>query len=66
MNFFKKIVRSLLGWKDNRPIVTWLAQLTAKHRKYVFGFLVINMLTMGISLGSAVAGKYVVDATDAT
>ncbi len=63
MNIFKKILNGLPDWKDNRPVVAWLARLTKKHRKYIFGFLVINLLTMGISLGSAVAGKYVVDAT---
>ena len=63
MNIFKKILSGLLGLKDNRPIVAWLSRLTRQHRKYVFAFMVINMLTMGISLGSAVAGKYVVDAT---
>ena len=62
MNIFKKIVGGLLDWKENRPIIIWLFKMGKTYRKYIFGFLIINMLTMGISMGSAVAGKYVVDA----
>ena len=63
MNIFKKILSGLLDWKENRPIAGWLVRLGKNYRKYIFAFLLINLLTMGISLGSAVAGKYVVDAT---
>ena len=63
MNIFKKILNGLLDWKENRPIAGWLVRLAKNYRKYIFAFLLINLLTMGISLGSAVAGKYVVDAT---
>ena len=63
MSVIKNYIHGLLNWKKNRPIVAWLSDLAKKNRKYIFGFLVINALTMGISLGSAVAGKYVVDAT---
>ncbi len=52
----------LLDWKNNRPVASWLVRLTKGYRKYIFGFLIINLLTMVISLGSAVAGRYVVDA----
>ena len=62
VNIFKKMLSGRSGWKENRSVVAWLVNLAKTNRKYIFGFLVINMLTMGVSLGSAVAGKYVVDA----
>lgn len=63
MNLINKIANGLLDWKANKPIIAWLVSLAIRHRKYILGFLIINMMTMGISLLSAVAGKYVVDAT---
>ena len=62
MKLIKKIINGLLDWKTNRPIVKWLIRLTKGYGHYIFGFLVINLITMVISLGSAVAGRYVVDA----
>lgn len=62
MNFIKKCIHGLLDWKNNRPIVIWLVQLVKSYSKYILGFLSINLLAMVISLVSAVAGRYVVDA----
>ena len=62
MNMLKKFIDGLVNWKQNKPIVDWLLSLTKSYRKYIFGFLAINLVTMLISLGSAVASRYVVDA----
>ena len=62
MNMIKKMFSGLINWKQNKPIVDWLLGLTKNYRKYIFGFLAINLITMLISLGSAVASRYVVDA----
>ena len=62
MTLIKKILNGLLDWRDNRPVALWLNQLSKSYRRYIFGFLAINLIAMAISLGSAVAGRYVVDA----
>jgi len=62
MTLIKNIMNGLLDWKNNRPVAAWLAQLSRSYRRYIFGFLTINLIAMAISLGSAVAGRYVVDA----
>ncbi len=49
-------------WKNNKDNVKWLIRLGKGFRKYVFGFLVINFISMVVTLLSSVAGKYVVDA----
>ena len=62
MTLIKKILNGLLDWKNNRAVTIWLVQLSKNYRRYIFGFLAINLTAMAISLGSAVAGRYVVDA----
>ena len=62
MNFLKKCIRGLLNWKANGPILGWLTRLSKNYSKYILGFLAINLMTMVISLGTAIAGRYVVDA----
>lgn len=62
MNMLKKIFIWLGNWKNNKPIADWLFSLAKSYRKYILGFLAINLVTMLVSLGSAVASRYVVDA----
>lgn len=62
MNMLKKFFIGLVNWKQNKPMVDWLLGLAKSYRKYILGFLAINFVTMLISLGSAVASRYVVDA----
>lgn len=62
MNAIKKYIHGLLDWKTNKPIVLWLRDLAKGYAKYILGFLAINLVTMLLSLGSAVAGRFVVDA----
>lgn len=40
----------------------WIIGIGKNYKRYIFGFLLINLVTMLISLASAVAGRYVVDA----
>lgn len=49
-------------WKNNKENVKWLIKLGKGFRKFVFGFLLINFVSMAVTLLSSVAGKYVVDA----
>lgn len=49
-------------WRANKENVKWLVKVGKGFRKYVFGFLFINFISMVITLLSSVAGKYVVDA----
>ncbi len=49
-------------FKESKESIKWLFSLGKGFRKYVFGFIIINMISMGVSLGASVAGKYVVDA----
>lgn len=49
-------------FKDVNKSIKWLYELGKGFRKYVFGFLLINLAAMGVSMGATVAGKYVVDA----
>lgn len=58
----KKLLDFLLDWKENREIIRWLGGISKCYKRYIFVFLVINLLTMMISLASSIAGRYVVDA----
>lgn len=58
----KKLFHGLKNWKETKELLTWVFTIGKDFKKYIFGFLVINMLTMIISLVSAIAGRYVVDA----
>lgn len=49
-------------WKNNKGNIKWLIKLGKGFRRYVFVFLIINFISMIITLLSSVAGKYVVDA----
>ena len=49
-------------FRETMKSIKWLYNLGKDFRKYVLGFIVINLFAMGISLGASVAGKYVVDA----
>ena len=49
-------------WKNNKENIKWLMKQGKGFRRYTYGFLVINMLAMLITLLSSVIGKYVVDA----
>lgn len=58
----KKMLGFLLDWKENREMLRWLFRIGKNYKRYIFAFLLINLLTMVISLGSSIAGRYVVDA----
>ena len=49
-------------WKNNRENIKWLFAQGKGFRRYIIGFLVINLVSVFITLLSAVLGKFVVDA----
>ncbi|MBE6738238.1 MAG: ABC transporter ATP-binding protein [Ruminococcaceae bacterium] len=49
-------------WKNNKDNIGWLFRQGKGFRRYVMGFLAINLVAMIVTLISSVAGKYVVDA----
>ena len=49
-------------WKNNKDNIRWLFLQGKGFRRFVFGFLAINLVSMVVTLLSSVAGKYVVDA----
>lgn len=60
---FKRFFDSITNWKENKEITKWLFSIGKNYKRYVFGFLIINFLSMVLSLGTSIAGRYVVDAT---
>ncbi len=60
---FKRFFNSITNWKENKEIGKWLFSIGKNYKKYIIGFLFINFLSMVLSLGSSIAGRYVVDAT---
>ena len=58
---FKRLFNSLTNWKENKDITKWLYSIGRNYKRYVFGFLFINFITMIISLASSIVGRYVVD-----
>lgn len=58
----KKFFNELGSWQESKSLFKWILNIGKDFKRYVLGFLVINMITMLISLASAVAGRYVVDA----
>lgn len=58
----KKALRFLFDWKTNGEVVKWLLKISKRYKRYILGFLVINLITMLISLASSIASRYVVDA----
>lgn len=61
-NAFKKIAKGIANPKETMQIISWIYHVGDNFKRYMLGFLVINMITMVISLSSAVVGRYVVDA----
>lgn len=59
---FVRFFNSLTNWQENKDIAKWLFSIGKSYKKYVFGFLFINLTTMLMSLASSIAGRYVVDA----
>ncbi len=49
-------------WQNNKDHISWIVEQGKGFRKYIAGFLAINMVSMLVSIASSVAGKYVVDA----
>lgn len=62
MNSLKQLIKWLLNWKKNRGLIRWIINIGKNYKRFIFGFLFINFVTMLISLVSSVAGRYVVDA----
>ena len=60
--FLKKIFKFFGDWDSNKEIFKWILRAGKSFKRYILGFLVINLVTMLASLASAVAGRYVVDA----
>jgi len=58
----KKFFRSLFEFEENIEIAKWLIKLCDKFKRYIWGFLAINLFAMLFSLASSIAGRYVVDA----
>ncbi|MBR5774296.1 MAG: ABC transporter ATP-binding protein [Clostridia bacterium] len=51
-----------MKFKENKGVIKWLVRIGKSYKRYIFGFLLINLVTMLISLASAIVGRYVVDA----
>ena len=58
----KKIFQLLKNWDENKAHLIWLYNIGRGYKRYMWGFLFINLFSMVISLASSIAGKYVVDA----
>lgn len=58
----KKKFRLREEWKNNKGHIWWIIKQGRSFRKYILGFLALNLVSMIVSLVSSVAGKYVVDA----
>lgn len=58
---FKRFFDSLTNWKENIDIIKWLISIGRNYKRYIFGFLIINFVTMIFSLASSIVGRYVVD-----
>ncbi len=58
----KKLFNELSSWEESKSLFKWIFNIGKDFKRYILGFLIINTITMLISIGSAVAGRYVVDA----
>ena len=58
----KKLFQILKDWENNKTHIAWLYNVGKGYKRYMVGFLLINLIAMVISLSSSIAGKYVVDA----
>ena len=59
---FKRIFDIIKAWDNNKTHLLWLYNVGKGYKRYMIGFLFINLFSMVISLLSSIAGKYVVDA----
>ena len=59
---FKKLFQFFKDWENNKTHLVWLYNIGKGYKRYMVGFLLINLISMVISLASSIAGKYVVDA----
>lgn len=59
---FQKVINNLVNWRETLEIFRWTYRIGKNFKRYMLGFLIINFVSMIISLLSAVAGRYVVDA----
>ncbi len=57
----KRVLHSVFNFKENKDIAKWLIKIGNNYKRYIFGFLAINLITMLMSLASSIAGRYVVD-----
>lgn len=57
----KKFFKSFVDFKENKEIAKWLFTIGKNYKGYIFGFTVINLVTMLMSLASSIAGRFVVD-----
>ena len=57
----KRVLHSVFNFKENKDIAKWLIKIGHNYKRYIFGFLAINLITMLMSLASSIAGRYVVD-----
>lgn len=58
----KRLFRFLRNWDENKSHLRWLYNIGKGYKRYMLGFLLLNLFSMGVSILSSVAGKYVVDA----
>lgn len=57
----QKFFKSFMDFKENKEIAKWLYKIGINYKGYIFGFMVINLITMLMSLASSIAGRFVVD-----
>ena len=65
MIMFKAIDKFLdrfVRWRKNKELLKWLYDITKSFKRYMLGFLLINLLSLGISLVSSYSAQYIVDA----
>ncbi len=58
----QKLFDELGSWEESKSLFKWIFAIGKDFKRYILGFLIINTISMLISVGSAVAGRYVVDA----
>ena len=64
MNKIKKLWRRLKNKDENIRLIKWMLHIIKPYFRFVIYVFLISLLSMGISYGSTIIGKYVVD--DAT
>jgi ABC-type multidrug transport system fused ATPase/permease subunit len=58
----KKLFNELGSFEESKSLFKWILAIGKDFKRYIFGFLLINTISMLISIVSAIAGRYVVDA----